>query len=288
MNGAMNSDPDRTVLITGCSSGIGYCVALGLRDRGYRVFATARDSADVGVLTNKGFEALRVDLNDSDSIDSAVESVFERTGGKLFGLFNNAGFGQPGAVEDLSRKALREQFETNVFGTHELTCRVVPAMRRQGRGRIIQNSSMLGFVSLRYRGAYNSSKHALEALTDTLRMELEGTGIRVSLIQPGPIESRFRQNAYAAYQRNIDPRKSAHHNTYMTLERRLQSDDSTAAFTLPPEAVLKKVIHALESSQPRIHYYVTFPTYLFAALKRLLSRRSLDRVLLSISRRESR
>jgi len=284
----MSSDTDRTVLITGCSSGIGYCVALGLRDRGYRVFATARDSADVGVLTNKGFEALRVDLNDSDSIDSAVESVFERTGGKLFGLFNNAGFGQPGAVEDLSRKALREQFETNVFGTHELTCRVVPAMRRQGRGRIIQNSSMLGFVSLRYRGAYNSSKHALEALTDTLRMELGGTGIRVSLIQPGPIESRFRQNAYAAYQRNIDPRKSAHHGTYMSLERRLQSEDSAAAFTLPPEAVLKKVIHALESSQPRIHYYVTFPTYLFAALKRLLPRRSLDRVLLSISRRESR
>ena len=288
MNGAMNSDTDRTVLITGCSSGIGYCVALGLRDRGYRVFATARDSADVSVLTNKGFEALRVDLNDSDSIDSAVESVFERTGGELFGLFNNAGFGQPGAVEDLSRKALREQFETNVFGTHELTCRVVPAMRRQGRGRIIQNSSVLGFVSLRYRGAYNSSKHALEALTDTLRMELEGTGIRVSLIQPGPIESRFRQNAYAAYQRNIDPRKSAHHDTYMTLERRLQSEDSTAAFTLPPEAVLKKVIHALESSRPRTHYYVTFPTYLFAALKRLLPRRSLDRVLLGLSRRESR
>ena len=288
MNGAMNSDTDRTVLITGCSSGIGYCVALGLRDRGYRVFATARDSADVSVLTNKGFEALRVDLNDSDSIDSAVESVFERTGGELFGLFNNAGFGQPGAVEDLSRKALREQFETNVFGTHELTCRVVPAMRRQGRGRIIQNSSVLGFVSLRYRGAYNSSKHALEALTDTLRMELEGTGIRVSLIQPGPIESRFRQNAYAAYQRNIDPRKSAHHDTYVTLERRLQSEDSTAAFTLPPEAVLKKVIHALESSRPRTHYYVTFPTYLFAALKRLLPRRSLDRVLLGLSRRESR
>ena len=288
MNGAMNSDTDRTVLVTGCSSGIGYCVALGLRDRGYRVFATARDSADVSVLTNKGFEALRVDLNDSDSIDSAVESVFERTGGELFGLFNNAGFGQPGAVEDLSRKALREQFETNVFGTHELTCRVVPAMRRQGRGRIIQNSSVLGFVSLRYRGAYNSSKHALEALTDTLRMELEGTGIRVSLIQPGPIESRFRQNAYAAYQRNIDPRKSAHHDTYVTLERRLQSEDSTAAFTLPPEAVLKKVIHALESSRPRTHYYVTFPTYLFAALKRLLPRRSLDRVLLGLSRRESR
>lgn len=288
MNGAMKSDTDRTVLITGCSSGIGYCVALGLRERGYRVFATARDSADVDVLTNEGFEALRVDLNDSDSIDSAVESVFERTGGKLFGLFNNAGFGQPGAVEDLSREALREQFETNVFGTHELTCRVVPAMRRQGHGRIIQNSSVLGFVSLRYRGAYNSSKHALEALTDTLRMELEGTGIRVSLIEPGPIESRFRQNAYAAYKRNIDPRKSVHHDTYMTLERRLQSEDSVAAFTLPSEAVLKKVIHALESSQPRIRYYVTFPTYLFATLKRLLPHRSLDQALLSISRRESR
>ena len=288
MSGAMNGDTDRTVLISGCSSGIGYCVALGLRERGYRVLATARDSADVNVLTDRGFEALRLDLNDSDSIDSAVNSVFERTGGELFGLFNNAGFGQPGAVEDLSRKALREQFETNVFGTHELTCRVVPAMRRQGRGRIIQNSSVLGLVSLRYRGAYNSSKHALEALTDTLRMELEGTGIHVSLIEPGPIESRFRQNAYAAYQRNIDPSKSVHHDTYKALERRLQSDESGAAFTLPPEAVLKRVIHALESSQPRIHYYVTFPTFLFATLKRVLPRRSLDRVLLNVSRRESR
>ena len=288
MKDAMRGSTDRTVLITGCSSGIGYCVALGLRERGYRVFATARDSADVNVLTNEGFEALRVDLNDSDSIDRGVGSVFERTGGELFGLFNNAGFGQPGAVEDLSRKVLREQFETNVFGTHELTCRVVPAMRRQGRGRIIQNSSVLGFVSLRYRGAYNSSKHALEALTDTLRMELEGTGIYVSLIEPGPIESRFRQNAYAAYKRNIDPRTSAHHDTYTALERRLQSEDSAPTFTLPPDAVLKKVIHALESSRPRVRYYVTFPTYLFATLKRLLPHNSLDRVLLSISRRESR
>jgi len=267
------------VLITGCSSGIGLSVAAGLRERNYRVFATARKTADVERLTAAGFESLLLDLADPVSIRTAVDDIMERTNGTLDALFNNGAYGQPGAVEDLSRDVLREQFETNLFGWHELTNQVIPVMRRQGYGRIIQNSSVLGFVALRFRGAYNASKYALEGLTDTLRLELAGSGIHVSLIEPGPITSRFRENAFKAYQCNINPDSSVHRETYKRMEARLTKQGPAVPFTLPPEAVLKKVIHALESRRPKARYYVTFPTYLFGFLKRVLSDRLLDRVL---------
>jgi len=269
----------KSILITGCSSGIGLCVAEGLKTRGYRVFATARRQADVQQLDAAGFESLQLDLADSDSITSAVDEVLSRTGGTLDALFNNGAYGQPGAVEDLSRDVLRTQFETNLFGWHELTNHVLPVMRHQGHGRIIQNSSVLGFVALRYRGAYNASKYALEGLSDTLRLELAGTDIHVSLIEPGPVTSRFRENAFKAYQKNIDPDNSVHRDKYLAMETRLKTEGPVVPFTLPPEAVLKKVIHALESRRPRARYYVTFPTYLFGFLKRVLSTRLLDKVL---------
>jgi NAD(P)-dependent dehydrogenase (short-subunit alcohol dehydrogenase family) len=269
----------KSVLITGCSSGIGLGVAAGLKDRGYRVFATTRLAADAERLAAAGFESLQLDLADPASIKAAVDDILGRTNNTLDALFNNGAYGQPGAVEDLSREVLREQFETNLFGWHELTNRVLPVMRRQGHGRIIQNSSVLGFVALRYRGAYNASKYALEGLTDTLRLELIGSGIHVSLIEPGPIASRFRENAFKAYQRNIHPEGSPHQDMYRRMEARLTKQGPAAPFTLPPEAVLKKVIHALESRRPRARYYVTFPTYLFGFLKRVLSDRLLDRVL---------
>jgi NAD(P)-dependent dehydrogenase (short-subunit alcohol dehydrogenase family) len=272
----------KSILITGCSSGIGECVARGLHTRGYRVFATARKTADVERLQGEGLESLPLDLDDPVSINTAVEEVLLRTGGRLDALFNNGAWGQPGAVEDLSRAMLRAQFETNLFGWHELTRLVLPVMRRQGYGRIIQNSSVLGFVALRYRGAYNASKYALEGLTDTLRLELRGTGIHVSLIEPGPVTSRFRQNAYAAYRRNIDPESSVHRAHYRRMEQRLTKAGPVVPFTLPPEAVLKKVIHALESKHPRARYAVTLPTYLFAILKRILPTRALDRILYKI------
>jgi len=243
------------------------------------VFATARKMADVARLTAAGFESLQLDLADSTSIQTAVDDILVRTGGRLDALFNNGAYGQPGAVEDLSREVLRAQFETNLFGWHELTNQVIPVMRRQGHGRIIQNSSVLGFVALRFRGAYNASKFALEGLTDTLRLELAGTGIHVSLIEPGPIASRFRENAFKAYQRNINPDNSVHREMYRRMEERLTKQGPAVPFTLPPEAVLKKVIHALESRRPRARYYVTFPTYLFGFLKRMLSTRMLDKVL---------
>lgn len=271
------------ILITGCSSGIGRCVAEGLKSRGYRVIATARKADDIHNLAQSGFDALPLDLDDSRSIADAVDNALEITGGRLFALFNNGAYGQPGAVEDLSREALRRQFETNLFGWHELTCRVIPVMRRQGEGRIIQNSSILGFMSLPYRGAYVASKFALEGLSDTLRLELAGSGIHVSLIQPGPIVSRFRENALIKWHQHIDAEHSAHKDRYRALLERLEKEGPAAPFTLPPEAVLKKVVHALESANPKPRYHVTFPTHLFALLRRLLSSRGMDQALHRVS-----
>ncbi|MET0026665.1 MAG: SDR family oxidoreductase [Candidatus Thiodiazotropha sp.] len=274
---------EKSILITGCSSGIGQTVASGLRERGYRVFATARKPQDVADLEQQGYETCLLDLRDSASIASALDHVLERTQGNLFALFNNGAYGQPGAVEDLTREALREQFETNLFGWHELTCQVIPVMRRQGYGRIIQNSSILGYMTLPYRGAYVASKYALEGLSDTLRLELAGSGIHVVLIEPGPIESRFRANALAKWREHVDPEQSFHRDHYLSMLERLRKPGPAAPFTLPPEAVLKKVIHALESPRPRIRYPVTFPAHLFALLRRILTGRGMDRVLMRVS-----
>jgi NAD(P)-dependent dehydrogenase (short-subunit alcohol dehydrogenase family) len=272
----------KTILITGCSTGIGYTTALILKKRGHTVIATARQVEDVVRLQAEGFFALRLDLADSDSIKSAVEQSLTLTGGKLDALFNNGAFGQPGAVEDLSREVLRFQFETNLFGTHELTNLVIPVMRKQGHGRIIYNSSILGLIALPYRGAYNASKFALEGLADTLRLELRDSGIRISLIEPGPILSRFRQNSFDLYKKNIDAEHSVHRDKYRAMEERLQKEGAAVPFTLPAEAVAEKVLHALEARQPKIRYYVTFPTYLFGTLKRLLPYAWLDNLLAKV------
>ena len=278
----------KSILITGCSSGIGLCVAKGLQQRGYLVIASARRNEDVAHLRSAGLTALQLDLDDPASIEQAVQKTLDITGGGLDALFNNGAYGQPGAVEDLSRDTLRAQFESNLFGTVDLTNRLIPVMRKQGHGRIIQNSSVLGIISLPYRGAYNASKYALEGITDTLRLELYGSGIHVSLIEPGPVESRFRANAFAMYQKNIDREHSAHRETYRRMEKRLKKVGPATPFTLPPEAVLKKVIHALEAKRPRARYYVTVPTWLFGVLRRLLSTRALDAVLRTVSRGENK
>jgi len=273
----------KNILVTGCSTGIGLDAIEALRTRGYRVIASARKSEDVNRLAALGFDAIQLDLNDSDSIRGGVAKVAKLTDGKIDALFNNAGFGQPGAVEDLTRDVLRQQFETNVFGCHELTCLILPYMRKNGQGRIIFNSSVLGFAAMRFRGAYNASKFALEGLVDTLRLELHGTNIQVVLIEPGPILSAFRTNAFELYKANINKDKSAHLETYLALEARLETVGAAVPFTLPPSAVSTKVIAALESSRPRIRYYVTVPTYLFAYLKRLLPGRWLDTILRQVN-----
>ena len=266
----------KSILITGCSSGIGLCVAQGLRARGWRVFATARKADDVARLIDEGLESYRLDLDDSASLHEAVEETLRRTGGTLDALFNNGGYGQVGAVEDLTRDALRAQFETNLFGWIELTNRVLPVMRRQGYGRIVMNSSVLGYAAFPYRGAYSAAKFALEGLCDTLRHELHGSGIEVALVEPGPIVSRFRENCVAPFQRHIDWQHSRHRAQYEAQRARLEKPGPAAPFTLPPEAVLAKVLHALESSRPRPRYPVTVPAVAFWWLKRLLSTRAMD------------
>lgn len=284
----MTNAQSRAVVITGCSSGIGLCVAEGLKSRGYRVFATARKDADVRRLADDGFESLRLDLDDPETIAAATEEIFERTGRRLYALFNNGAYGQPGAVEDLTTEVLRAQFESNFFGWHELTRRVLPVMRAHGEGRIIQNSSVLGFIALKFRGAYNASKFAVEGLSDTLRLELAGSNIHVCLIEPGPIVSRFRENAYRAFKANIDAEHSPYREQYQAVEQRLADNENEPPFTLPATAVLKKVIHALESHRPRPRYYVTVPTHGFGVLKRLLPTRLLDRLLIAASGAEVR
>lgn len=269
----------KAILITGCSTGIGYCVAKALHEQGYRVFATARKQESVDALLAEGLESLQLDLTDSDSIQQAFDEVMRRTDGELYALFNNGAYGLPGAVEDLSREALRVQFETNVFGWQELTNLAIPVMRKQGFGRIIQNSSVLGFVSLSFRGSYNASKYAIEGLSDTMRLELRGTNIHVSLIEPGPIASQFRANSVRALAEFIDVDKSVHREKYLKVLERLNKKGPAVPFTRPPEDVLKRVIHALESPKPQPRYYVTFPTYLFGFLKRILSTRMLDFIL---------
>ena len=268
----------KTILVTGCSSGIGYHCAKRLKEDGYRVFATARKEEDVQRLLEEGFESFKLDLDNSKSIHKAVQKVKKRTDGTLYALFNNGAYGQPGAVEDLSRDVLKEQFNTNLFGTHELTTLILPMMREQGYGRIIQNSSVLGFISLRFRGAYNASKYALEGLSDTMRLELMGTNIYVSLIEPGPIRSDFRKNALQKFLENIDRKHSPFKEEYVQKLDSLQSDKD-APFTLSEEAVYKVLKDALESEKPKARYRVTKPTTFFWFLKRLLSTKLLDKVL---------
>ncbi|MBF0153211.1 MAG: SDR family NAD(P)-dependent oxidoreductase [Magnetococcales bacterium] len=273
-------DLPRTVLATGCSSGIGRAVAVGLKQRGHRVFATVRNPADIDALEAEHIEAHHLDLRDASSMQATLEWLLTRTGGTLDALFNNGAYAQIGALEDLPVTALREQFETNLFGTHELTRQVIPIMRRQGFGRIIQNSSVLGLVAMPYRGAYVASKFALEGLTHTLRLELQGTGIHVALIQPGPIQSRIRHNSLPYFERYIDTEASPHRETYQGVAERLRSEGQVSRFTRPPKAVLKHVAHALESPRPRACYPVTLPTHLFGLLLRILPRQTLDRILL--------
>jgi NAD(P)-dependent dehydrogenase (short-subunit alcohol dehydrogenase family) len=285
----------RAILITGCSSGIGYCCAHGMKDRGWRVFATARKPEDLARLESEGLEAVYLDYAEAPSIGGCADHVLAATGGRLDALFNNGGYGQPGAVEDLRRDVLTAQFEANLFGWHELACRAIAAMRRNGGGRIIQCSSVLGLVALKWRGAYTATKFALEALSDTMRLELQGTGIHVSIIEPGPIRSRFREQAIEHLRANVDLDASPHRAEY---RRQLAVEEAKLAKTrwaperpaavrswrlvpryrLGPEAVLEKLIHAVESPRPKARYRVTAATHFMALARRALTARALDRL----------
>lgn len=274
---------ERTILITGCSSGIGHHAAHGLKARGWQVFATARQDADVARLREEGFEALRLDYADGASIAAAVAAVLAVTGSGLDALFNNGGYAQPGAIEDLEPALLRAQLEANVVGWHDLTRRVIPAMRRAGHGRIVFNASVLGFVPARFRGAYVASKHAIEGYADTLRLELAGSGIDVAIIEPGPIESRFRVNAIR-HAEGIDVAGSIHREAYeRDLDGRKEGQVEDR-FRKGPDAVLKALVHAVESRRPRARYRVTTPTKVAAFLKCILPTRLMDKVVGGVRR----
>ena len=258
------------IIITGCSTGIGAHCARALKADGWRVFATVRREGDRAMLEADGIEALIMDYTQAETITALVATVAERTGGCIDALFNNGAYGQPGAVEDLSTETLRAQFETNVFGWHELTRQVIPYMRRQGHGRIVQCSSILGLVPYRFRGAYTASKFAIEGLSVTLRMELQGSGIHVSLIEPGPITSCFTATALKHIEANIDLENSAHAVEYKRQLARLNGTGPVNRHKLGPEAVYDVLRHALTAKRPRPHYPVTTPAKQGVLLKRFL------------------
>jgi len=267
----------RSILITGCSSGIGYDAAHGLAGRGWRVFATCRQEADCERLRGEGLESFVLDYADNASIKTAVAECLSRTGGTLDALFNNGAYAIPGPLEDIPRDALRAIFETNLFGYHDLTRQVIPVMRAQGHGRIVNCSSVLGLVAYRWRGAYNATKFALEGLSDTLRLELRDTGIKVILIEPGPIATDFRKNAIRQFEKWVDWESSASVDQYRSsLLDQLYGVSGASTFELQPDAVTTKLIHALEAGRPKPRYFVTTPTYIANILRRVLPTRILD------------
>jgi NAD(P)-dependent dehydrogenase (short-subunit alcohol dehydrogenase family) len=272
--------PPKTILITGCSSGIGYDAAQTLRQRGWRVFASCRQQRDCDRLRAAGFDAPRIDHTDTASIEAGFAEVMAATGGTLDALFNNGAHALSGAVEDLPTEGLRAIFDANFFGWHHLTRLAIPVMRARGQGRIVQCSSILGYSSMRWRGAYCATKYAIEALSDTMRLELRGSGIHVALIEPGPITTKLRINGVAYFEKYIDWRASPHRATYEAglIKRMYAQDKGPDPFELPPSAVTAKVIHALESRRPKPRYPVTFPAYLIGFLKRILTTRAVDRI----------
>lgn len=264
-----------TVLVTGCSSGIGYDAAVFLKSRGWRVLATTRKAADSERLGAEGLESFVLDLADEASVAAGAAEAIAR--GPVDALVNNGAFALPGAVEDLPRGGLRAIFETNLFGTHDLTRAMIPHFRHQGAGRIVNISSILGLIGARWRGAYVATKYAMEGLTDVLRLEMADTPIRVVLIEPGPITSRMRANAVPHFERWIDWQASPRAEQYRrSLLKRLYQPKGPDRFELPPRAVSTVILRALGAPRPRARYVVTTPTRVVTVARRVLPGRALD------------
>ena len=254
---------EKKVLVTGCSSGIGLATARVLRQRGWQVVPTARKDEDLAMLRDDGFTPVRLDVADEKSVTDAAAAALEIFGGKIGALVNNAGFGQAGAAEDLTRETLAYQMNVNFIGAHDLTTRFIPVMRKQGWGRIVNVSSVLGKIIIPFYGSYSASKFAMEALTDAMRAELWHTGIGVILIEPGPIVSEFRRNAAERAQASLDLEHAVFGAAYhKEIQRRIRQQKKPDAFTLAPEAVAEKIFHAIESGSPKRRYRVTIPAYL--------------------------
>lgn len=270
----------RTVLVTGCSSGIGEAAAFYLRERGWDVIPTARKAEDLDGLRAAGFHPIELDLADSDSVQSAVEECLKRVPEGLGGIVNNAGMAMPGAVEDISREALRKQFEVNVFGLQELTNGLIPLFRKQKWGRIVNVSSIYGLITAPMVGAYCASKYALEALSDAQRIELRGSGVGLSLIEPGPIVTAFRRNAAAVMEKDLISENTLHAESYRKeIARRKNQFKKIDFINRPPEDVAKRIAHALESKNPRRRYKITPPAHLGSFMGRFFPAALLDRLM---------
>jgi NAD(P)-dependent dehydrogenase (short-subunit alcohol dehydrogenase family) len=278
----------RSILITGCSTGIGHCCALGMHERGWQVFATVRSEEDGADLAKSNIDAFVMDYTRPDTIVACVAKVMESTKGQLDVLFNNGAYGQPGALEDLPVHALRAQFEANFFGWHDLTRQILPFMLAAGKGRIINCSSVLGFAALKYRGAYIASKFALEGYTDTLRLELVEDAIHVVSIQPGPIDTPFAANARLAFDNNINWRRSRHVERYKKRYAASvhKANTTVKRWELPPDAVFKALVKACESASPKPVYRVTAPTHLLHYAKKILPTKTFLKILFSVSQKE--
>jgi short-subunit dehydrogenase len=269
----------QNILITGCSSGIGLETALILKKNGIKVYASARKDKDVELLKDLGFETFKIDVRNKDEIKYALETILKNDL-KLDAVFNNAGFGQPGAVEDLSVKVLKKQFNTNFFGLHEVTIQAMKIFRAQGYGKIIQHSSVLGIISLKFRGAYNASKYAIEGINDTLRQEVLDSQIYISTINTGPVTSKFRENALKKFNKNITIEGSFWEETYKKeLKARLETTEDKAPFNLPASSVANTVLKIMNTKKPKPRYYVTTATHLLGFFKRILTTSLLDKLL---------
>ncbi len=269
----------QNIVITGCSSGIGLETALILKRNGIKVYASARKDKDVEMLKDLGFETFKIDVRNKDEIKYALETILKNDL-KLDAVFNNAGFGQPGAVEDLSVKVLKKQFNTNFFGLHEVTIQAMKIFRAQGYGKIIQHSSVLGIISLKFRGAYNASKYAIEGINDTLRQEVLGSQIYISTINTGPVTSKFRENALKKFNKNITVEGSFWEETYKKeLKARLETTEDKAPFNLPASSVANTVLKIMNTKKPKPRYYVTTATHLLGFFKRILPTSILDKLL---------
>jgi NAD(P)-dependent dehydrogenase (short-subunit alcohol dehydrogenase family) len=277
-----NHQPDHpppVILITGSSSGIGLDTARYFAQKGWHVIATCRKAADVKRMQKEGLSSFQLDYEDQASLDAVVPRLQKLTGGRIDVLFNNGAYAIPCLTEDLPTPALRQIFEANFFGWHDLTRQILPLMFAAGKGRIIHNSSVLGFAAMRARGAYNATKFALEGLTDTMRQEIAGTNVDLILVQPGPIRTRIRENAHIQFKKWISWKDSRNTDFYTKgLIPRLSAENPEKdLFELMPDAVTRAVWHAATARRPKLRYRITWATKIMAVAKRILSTRMMDR-----------
>ena len=270
----------KNILITGCSSGIGKNVAITLHNKGWRVFATCRSKTDCTFFTKLGIESFPLDLLKEESINCAVNLVKEKTKSQLDVLFNNGAYAIPGAIQDIPRSAMREIFEVNVFGQIDLINRCIPLMMNSDYPKVINCSSVLGFISLPYRGLYSATKYSIEALTDALRRENYDSKIKFVLIQPGPINTDIKKKSIKHFEKWIDWKKSVHQKTYENkVIKRLYDNnykDSFNVYELQPDEVTKILINVLNSKKPKARYKITIQTKIAQIMTKLLPTNTLD------------